>query len=148
MRVPNVLYFVQGHNLYYLAYFMLHEHFRVPSGASGNSLRSCSGHEVKRTLFELHLQNQAHSPIVLVYVSSLCYGPRPTSPVSVSGSLHQIIPQVSEGSHICMYLYFMGMGVLLACTSVHPVHGVLEEARRGCYILWNWNYRGCKPPRG
>ena len=37
--------------------------------------------------------------------------------------------------------YFLRMGLLLACVSVHHIHPVLSEARRGYQIPWGWSYR-------
>ena len=34
------------------------------------------------------------------------------------------------------YIYFICMNVLLLCVSVHHVHAVLVEARKGHQILW------------
>lgn len=32
------------------------------------------------------------------------------------------------------------MGVLPACMNVHPIGAVPKEARRECWILWNWSH--------
>ena len=38
--------------------------------------------------------------------------------------------------------YFILCGdTLLVCMSVHHIHAVPAEARRGCQILWSWSYR-------
>ena len=35
------------------------------------------------------------------------------------------------------YFYFMYVGILPACMSVHHVHAVPAEARRGSWITWS-----------
>ena len=40
-----------------------------------------------------------------------------------------------------MCVYFMCVGVLHACMSVHCMCGVPLEAPEGCWIPWDWSYR-------
>lgn len=38
------------------------------------------------------------------------------------------------------YFIFLYGGVLPVCTSVYHMCVVPEEARRGCWVFWDWSY--------
>jgi hypothetical protein len=40
-----------------------------------------------------------------------------------------------------MFIYFMGMSILFACTYAQYVSAVPKEARRRYWIPWKWSYR-------
>lgn len=50
--------------------------------------------------------------------------------------------------HNLFHFYFMYKGVLSASMPMYHMYAVHEEARRGCWILWDWIADGLGPLHG